>query len=107
MTECLRVAAGERAVLRTSKVRVPLWESCLCILPERHTTAVIHEPLIDALIHRSEVLPNLNIIERVIARAHQVFGLLSIGKGKEVGLSVESAIRHRLVALLTCRFLDS
>ena len=51
-------------------------------------------------------MAQFDFLKWVIPRTHQVLCLLTVSQGKEVGLSVEATIWHRLVTLLARRLLD-
>ena len=88
-------------MLRTSKVRMSLWNTGLLILCKRHATSIINEAMMNTLIHRSVVGSYLDFVESIFTRAHKVLRLLTISKSEEVGLSVKPTVRHWLITFLT------
>ena len=74
---------------------------------ELETVRVIAHALRSALIYTAEVLTDFDIVQWVIPRAHQVFGLLPVGKREEVGLGIETAVWNGLVTFLARGIFDS
>ena len=105
MTICLRIWVNVSSMIS--------WEPALlsgCRL-ERHPTVacVIHcrKTLIDTLIDRTELMSDVDILQRIVTRTHHVFRLLSICQGEEVCFCVESSIWNRLITLFASGLLYS
>ena len=77
------------------------WVAHTWVLHERCLVMVGHQgAIVDTLVDRSEILGHLNVFKRVITRAHHLLCILTVGKREEIGLRVETAVWHRLVAFL-------
>ena len=85
--------------------KVVLWEArystiCRC---KWHFTAII---ICLRNVQGAEILPQVDIVKRLVTRAHQLLSLLAICQGEEVRLRVEPTVGNWLVRLLLSRLLD-